>query len=192
MINTPDVRKVAAPFIVGLLAFALSSCCKASPSSISTSTSSTSPSTTTATSAPSSTPAISLSLVGAVHTNLRSAAPVSCTSGVDAFGAKELTIDLPAASAKQMLYLAVPKYAGQGTYAAKTVVDEDGGTAVIFRNMALGVSRPQYEYDATSGTIDVTSVSGSTVSGSVAAILRPFGTAPGQVDVSGSWSCTLG
>jgi len=117
---------------------------------------------------------------------------VSCTSGVDAFGAKELTIDLPAASAKQMLYLAVPKYAGQGTYAAKTVVDEDGGTAVIFRNMALGVSRPQYEYDATSGTIDVTSVSGSTVSGSVAAILRPFGTAPGQVDVSGSWSCTLG
>lgn len=68
---------------------------------------------------------------------------------------------------------------------------QDGGTAVTFVEPALGIGRARDEYDASSGTNEVTRAAGSRVSGIVTATLTPFGSTPGSLSVGGRWSCTL-
>lgn len=115
-------------------------------------------------------------------------APDCSVENVPTPAGRALVLDLPSSTG---LVLAVPSYAGTGTYSPAVVIAQDGGVAVRFMNPALGVSRSQNEYDASSGTINVTSVSGNVIQGSVTASLQPFASAPGTEHVEGDWTCHL-
>jgi hypothetical protein len=102
-----------------------------------------------------------------------------------------LFVDLSQIANGSNLTLVVPGYVGAGSYSAAISPFATGKTAIAYNNPTLGEGRPQNEYDAVSGTVVVTSVAGHIVQGSIQATLTPFASAPGQLTVSGSWSCTL-
>jgi S-formylglutathione hydrolase FrmB len=128
---------------------------------------------------------------GVTQTTIRSSSSAPCTLGPDAKGATLLTVDLSQIANGSNLTLVVPGYVGAGSYSAAISPFAAGKTAIAYNNPTLGEGRPQNEYDAVSGTVVVTSVAGHIVQGSIQATLTPFDSAPGQLTVSGSWSCTL-